>query len=482
MTFLGRRSFWIFLLCALLVAVGAAGPFLRTFYNAELNYNEGWNVENAATLTHHQLLYPLRYGWTSVNYPMLSFVIVAQLHRITHDLLFTARVLSLLSLLAAAALVGLIVQALGGTRRSAWLSGLMCIALVCEAAFDYVGVDDPHMLSLPLFLVGLLLYIRRRGTARLSYPVLAAIALLFVAAGCIKHSSIDIPVVVLLDLLFVSPRRAAWFAVCGLAMAAAAVGLQIHYGGPYFVAQMVSSRGFSWHKAQGLNGFFLKLLFPVILVALGTAAAVWRKKEQRIAVVFLVVSIALEYYFSAGQGTAFNVAFSVLLAMALLFGLFVAGIETRQWRWTQAAWSAFVPVLFFAFLTWREVHLFGGPVTVVRRAAASQAEFRQDVAFLRGRPGPALCMSILRCFEAGKPYEVDPFNSARLIQQHKLDEDVLVQRVRERDFGAIQLYAPALLEDKDFLTLPVQEAINESYVPVVSHPDGVHIYVPRNLQ
>ena len=85
-------------LCACFALATAIVPFARAFFRVEVNYNEGWNIYNASTVANHQLLYPVKYAWTTVNYPMLSFFIFAQLHRLTHDYLFTARAVSLASL------------------------------------------------------------------------------------------------------------------------------------------------------------------------------------------------------------------------------------------------------------------------------------------------------------------------------------------------------------------------------------------------
>lgn len=89
-----------------------AVPLARAFFRVEMNYNEGWNVWNAAMEANHLPLYSQKAGWTTVNYPMLSYVLVAQLHRWTHEYLFTARVLSLLALCISCLLVAAIVQRL----------------------------------------------------------------------------------------------------------------------------------------------------------------------------------------------------------------------------------------------------------------------------------------------------------------------------------------------------------------------------------
>src|SRR5207253_8005827 len=56
-------------------------PVARAFYHLQIDYNEGWNVYHAQTAMHHLTLYYPKYGWTTVNYPMLSFYIVVYFSR-----------------------------------------------------------------------------------------------------------------------------------------------------------------------------------------------------------------------------------------------------------------------------------------------------------------------------------------------------------------------------------------------------------------
>lgn len=162
--------------CSCVTLLTAVFPVSRAGFRAEVFYSEGWNVYNAQTLVNHQLLYPVRYGWTSVNYPMLSFAILALLHRVTHDYLFTARALSLAGLAGTCVLVGAIVRILGGSRQASVLAGLFCLAVFATDATPFVASDDPQMLALVFFLAGLLVYVWRRE----SLMAIAAAALLFV--------------------------------------------------------------------------------------------------------------------------------------------------------------------------------------------------------------------------------------------------------------------------------------------------------------
>src|ERR1700679_1833907 len=124
-------------------------------------------------------------GWTLVNYPMLSFVLVGELHRLTRDYLVAASALPLLSLCSCCLLVGFIVRRLVSTWRPALLAAFFCLAIFAVAADypAYVGVDAPQMLALLFFLCGFFAYLRLGHTLL----GLGLSALLFVLAGSIKQ-------------------------------------------------------------------------------------------------------------------------------------------------------------------------------------------------------------------------------------------------------------------------------------------------------
>jgi hypothetical protein len=465
-------------LCIGFALLTAIFPFTRSFFRAELNYNEGWNIYNAATVAAHQQLYPVRYGWTTVNYPMLSFVLMAQLHRLTHDYLFTARIVSLLSLIGCCILVGLIVRKLSGSAQAAWLAGFFCLAIFCTAAHIYIGVDDPQMLALFFFLAGLALYIGRKQ----SLLAIAAAAALFVIGGCIKHNPIDFPLAVLMDLAILSRRRALWFSAWGLALTAIAVALNIHYGGPYFISQVMAPRSYSWIKALIQ---MVDVLGPLVLpfsVAVGMAFTVFRDDTRRIAAILLATSFVLGSYFGGGQGVSINSQFSTLLAITILIGLFFAELAAGRWRGhhTMASLST-APLLLFGWLIIPMlVNGISNPLRSLRETAIAQRHFDREVALLRSENGPVLCESLLRCYFAGKPYVYDPFNATRLIEFGKLNPAVPINTISSRQDTAIELEEPIQNEfSSDRFNAPILQTIQQNYIPILDDEDAV-IYVPRS--
>ncbi len=471
--------------CAAMTLLAAAVPLLRAFYRVEIDYNEGWNIYNAATVAAHGWLYPLKYGWTSVNYPMLSFVIMAQLHRFTHEYLFTARVVSLLSLLASGALVAAIVHRLSGKGwRAPVMAGMFAVAVFCANADYYVGMDDPQMLAQVFFLAGLYVYL----SARDRLPAIFCAALLFVVGGFIKHNPIDFPLAVLIDLVLISRWRAAWFTACGVAMVGVGLALNIHYGGPHFIDQLLAPRSYSWSKA----GLQLRNVLGPILLPVGIAVSMaWRlrgDRVRRIAGIFLAASLLLGGYFGGGNGVSVNALFSATLAVAILLGLFFAEEMTA----TRRKWFVPRPAVEAAVFLWLLIPLVisgnWNVIRVMQETSAAQARFDAEVKAMAGQPGPALCESLLRCYAAGKPYLYDPFNATRLVELGKLDQGEMLRSIQERKFGVIQLGVPlgdeARIDQVDpalreRFTSEMLRAIQQNYV-LGMEDDDVALYLPAS--
>jgi hypothetical protein len=461
--------------------LAAAVPFIRAFYRIEIDYNEGWNVYNAATVAAHGSLYPAKYGWTSVNYPMLSFVLMAHLHRLTHEYLFTARMISLVSLLISGVLVAAIVHRLSSKAKYTPLLAAMFVVAVFSANADvYVGMNDPQMLAQIFFLAGLYVYISGRDR----WTSIFFAALLFVVGGFIKHNPIDFPLAVLIDLLLISRPRAAWFTACGLALVGVGVILNIHFGGPHFIDQLLAPRSYSWIKAalQMRN-----VMGPILLPAALAAYMAFRLRQdsvRRIAAIFLAVSLLLGGYFGGGNGVSVNSLFSATLAIVILVGLLLANLE-RSRTTSMPAVAAF---LFLWLLIPLAISGNWNVPQVMQKTRAAQARFSEEVEALASQPGPALCESLLRCYAAGKPYDYDPFNTTRLVEQKKLDQHAMLLSIEERRYGVIQLGVP--LGDEGQINM-VDPALRERFTPemlqavrqnyrLALQDDDVALYLPAS--
>jgi hypothetical protein len=107
-----------------------------------------------------------------------------------------------------------------------------------------------------------------------------------------------------------------------------------------------------------------------------------------------------------------------------------------------------------------------------------QRQFDAEVSFLAAKPGPAICESLILCYDAGKPYILDPFNSTRLIRLGKLNSSEIVKQIAEKKYGAIQTENPVTQKPTERFPDDVLDAIDRYYVEALKGPN-CHIYVPR---
>lgn len=490
---------------AAFAAIAAWYPTVRAFYHFEVNYNEGWNLYNAVAVAHHVPLYGTKFGWTTVNYPILSFYVVSYLSRFTHDYLLTGRLLSLLSTFLSCVLVGFIVRKITGTISSALFGALFCLALFCACVSSYVGANDPQMLAQVIFLSGLLLYLSRPPTL----GGIATVAVLFAVGGNVKHNLIAFPLAVFLDLYSISRRKAFQFAFLLGVFACISVVFNTIAGGPFFVSNLLAGRSYSILRALlDFAADYLPLCFPLI------AASVWAIKKRneptdRPIAYFFLVSLLMGIALGGGQGVSTNAYFDNFLSMSMIVGIIFHSVSQtgvpgfsrlhfRKWSFAGLILACLIFALFLSgdILVWR-------PMAVLQR---DQAQFDREVSFLSNRPGPTICESLLRCYAAGKPYVYDPFNSQRFMRAGKLDSNEIVAKIRAHEFASIQLSLPvksfrqlgeqmknAGLNPVSYATIQlgpfgalserfpetVLNAIDANYVLWIEAPD-CDIYIPRS--
>ena len=460
-------------------------PLARVLFLVEIDYNEGWNLYNTRRLVEHTLLYPVAVGWRSNNYPIGWFALLAGLHHLTHEYLFTARMVALLALLALCTLVAVVALRLGAPRLSALLAGLFCLDVFATSANTYFGMNDPQMLAQALFVSGFLVYLGGRTDPRR----VVTCALLCVVAGSIKHNPLDVPLAVLLDLLFVSLPLALLFAAVGLVVAGVSILLNLHFGGPFFVAQMLLPR--TWTFAHLWQDQIAGVLGPIVIpLVVASIAAIRHVRNPRLrpAALLLFCALAIGTAFGGGSGVSLNTYFSVFVAtsiwLGLLFDPLLSGAGLPRWAQVRLAglpvYGLAIPLLFLWLLTPAAVNGDLNPVSQIRQTTEDARSFTREVDFLRTRPQPAICESLLRCWYAGEPYLYDPFNATRLIRLHKLDPAPMVEALRQGRIGAVEM--DQTLDDRteqERWPAPLVLAIRQNYHPALVD-DDVAIYVPNH--
>jgi hypothetical protein len=195
------------------------------------------------------------------------------------------------------------------------------VAVFSAAESGGVGTAEPQMLAQALFLAGLYVYMRgqRKG------PALEASALLFVVAGNIKHSPIEFPLAVLLDLLLTAPWRALRFAAVCAALAAVSFAITAHVDGAAYVACLLAPRSY----------FFIlsvwKTLWTLAPMLLPVLAALWMSRRAlgnpacRVLALLLYCALALNAFFIGGSGVGENALFGTLTAVVVLCAVLGGG-------------------------------------------------------------------------------------------------------------------------------------------------------------
>ncbi|MDR3675608.1 MAG: hypothetical protein P4N24_08960 [Acidobacteriota bacterium] len=453
-----------------------AYPMARAFHRFDFNYNEGWNVYNAQAAMQHRPLYYPKYGWTTVNYPFLSFYLVGYMSHFNGDYLLTGRLLSLVALLVSCVLVGLIVKNMTGGRGPAVFASVFCLGLFCSVAGSSVAANDPQLLPFPFVLFGLWVYLQ----ADPSTLRVAGITSLFVLAGNIKQNLLAAPISVFCDLFKSSSSKAVRFMLFGIFFLALSIAVNVLAGGAYFISHLLTPRGYSFAHLRDL--FLLCYSTQSLPLALCFFWSVWQRKNRKARVIsfYFFSSLLIGAAFGGGAGVWQSTYFDNIFAMSIIMGacldlLWKAPIPSLG---KGGRGRFLVPVLLYSSVVFMFAPWAVNWSALFSSFAETQRQYDAEVSFLVARPGPAICESLLLCYDAGKPYILDPFNSARLVRLGKLNSSEIVQQIAEHKYGAIQTQAPATLKRDERFPDDVMEAINRYYVEALKHPFCV-IYVPR---
>jgi hypothetical protein len=449
-------------------------PMVRAFYRFEINNYEGWNVYVTQAAMQHRALYPARQG--GVGYPFLSFYLVGYVSHFVGDYLLTGRLISLVALLVSCVLVGLIVKRLTGGWGSAVFGGVFCLGLFCSRTLTYVGMDDPQMLAHPFFLLGLWLYLGPPpSTLRIG-----GITSLFILGGNVKQNLLPAPISVLSDLFTTSLSRAVRFMLFGVFFLALSIAVNLLVGGPGFVSSMLAPRPYSLGTARGaFFSFYSPLGLPLALSAFWS---IWQyhNRQARAISFYFFSSLLIGVAFAGGMGVNANTFFDSLFAMSIIMGacldsLWKAPIPSLG---KGARWRFLVPVLLYSTVVMEYVPRGLTLPKLLSELPLRQKLFDQEVSFLAAQPGPAICESLMLCYDAGKPYIVSPFALGASARLGKGKNNEIVKQIADKEYGAIQTETPANQKPSARFPDEVLDAIDRSYVEALTGQD-CHIYVPR---
>lgn len=412
-------------------------PLRRTVANVEVNYNEGWNAYRAAMVAGRIPLYgkpPQGFG-TATAYPPLSFHLIGALGT-PNSFVTIGRWISLISLMAIGLLVALIVRHESGSLPAAIFSFLLYEIAMALMLPDRIGMNDPQLLAEALSVAGLYFYVRNPISSRF----LCASALLFCLAGFTKQTLIAFPAAVAIDLLFRSRRAFITWVGTMVLCAGLLTALTFLIDGRYFFLHLMSKRAYSYWIAWSQYHKYV-LLFQSLLV-IATAWSILVFRSRRVFACAFVFSNALAFLLGGGAGVDMNIFFNALAATVIACGLAVSDISfaVRDWRPSllNSPSALMLAVLSISIMTFVPGQLRRDRKKM-RTLPTLEKEFRSAVELVKARPGPALCESLLLCYEAGKPFEYEPNSARDQINIGGIKEDDVLQLLRVHHFQTVQI-------------------------------------------
>lgn len=425
-------------------------PLNRTFANVEVSYNEGWNAYRAAMVAHGIPLYgapPQGFG-TATAYPPISFHLVGLLGS-ANTFTVIGRCISLISLLAAGVFVALSVKRGGGSPYASIFSFLLYEIGIVLLKEDRVGMYDPQLLGEALSAAGLYFYVRNPDSNRL----LCVSALFFCLAGFTKQNLIAFPAAVAIDLLLRSRKSFFTWAGAMLTSAALLTAATLLVDGRYFALHLIGGggggRAYSFMTAWSQFHHYVEKFQAVLVI--GTAWSIRAFRSRLVFVSALVLSHGLAFLLGGGFGVDLNIFFNAFAAAVIAFGLAlseVISVVAEQRTGTLNSAAAMMFGLFFISIMIFAPGQLRRDLHKMRVLPFQEKEFNAAVGFLKARPGPGLCESHLLCYEAGKPFEFEPFSVRDQIKTGRIHEEDVLQLLRTHYFQTVEV---ALRSDEENL-------------------------------
>lgn len=414
-------------------------PARRMFANVQVNYNEGWNAYRDALVAKGIPLYrtPPQGLVGATAYPPISFHIVSWLGN-PNNFTVVGRLVSLFSLLITGVFVALIVRQGGGSGLIAIFSFLLYeigIALLCA---DRIGMNDPQLLGEAFTAAGLYSYVRNPSSNRL----LCFSAILFCLAGFTKPNLIAFPAAVAIDLLIRSRRSFLIWAGAMLLSGGLLTGITLLVDGRYFLSHLMGGggRAYSYHAAWSQFHHYVEKFQCLLVIA--TAWSVRAFRSHPVYVSAFVLTHGLAFLLAGGNGVDLNIFFNGLAAAVIVCGLALSGLRPSNQPSQVPALGSPAAMMFGLFFISIMIFVPGQlrrDRQQMRLLSESAAEFNSAVIFLKANPGPALCESILLCYEAGKPLEFEAFAAREQVRTGATQEADVLELLQTHHFETVQI-------------------------------------------
>jgi len=339
------------------------------------------------------------------------------------------------------ALTGLSVERLSGSRRAGVFAALWVVIFIGALKPERIAMNDPHILGMAFVALGFYAYVRAPESARW----LRISALAFVAGLFTKQSLLAFPCAVGIQLLLTSRKRFVTWVSTGAAASLALLILTFVFDGSHSLEHMALPRVYSYEFFLSNAVWYLLMFQTAILACLAWCFRASLSNRTTVLVWSFAAANLLGFWFSAGAGADLNHLFDPAVSMAMIGGVALpyAVRASEKVRFRSGLLTVLLVLPFsLGVLTMLTPHIQEDAATF-RSIPELEQEFAGAVQFVKAQPGPALCESLLVCFEAGKPEEYDAFQIDQMIKTGKVQEAEVLKLLDGRHFSTIQLVANA---------------------------------------
>jgi len=474
---------WLKLMLRLFLYVAAALFFVHTiiavFFPYSLDYGEAPLVDQAMRLAAGKNIYRPDISsppYTISNYPPLYILAMTPFVKLFGPMFLAGRMISILSTLASASCLALIIHSFSQDRVAATATGLFFLTIPFVVYWSPLARVD--MLALA-FATGGLCVLARQPTTRKGI-VLGS--LLLVATIYTRQSyALAAPLAAFVWLWTHERRRAIELAVIvgGLVLLLFVILNLLTRGGFFYNIVTANVNDFSFER---LRNWLQELWDTVpILLVLG-AVFLFLAPTRRLHGWPLLVPFLISAFLSAltiGKiGSNANYFLELAAALSLVAGALIAWSGQHHWRY----WGL---LLLLTLQTgWLMGSTLNGPVARLSFRTKDPPALKQLKEMVDEVHGPVLADEQMGMLTLQKqPLYLQPFEVTQLALAGLWDQTPLLQSIANHKFPLILVYhfPFAQLEDAQRWTPEMLTAIEEHYA-VVKNMDGNVVYRPKGQQ
>lgn len=465
------------LLFALSAALLVEPVMSLTLHNSP-SQNEGWGAYHALAAARGAVLYPPPDSLISNNYPPLWFYTLGAFARSGADLILVGRVLAMVSMFVVAACLYALTRWAGGDRTAALLATGLFLLYTNTHYRDFVGTNEPQWFGQALVSGGAVLFLARPAEAGIGRIALAA--LLMVLGGLAKHNLVGLPLAVLCWSALHDRRGGLRLLLSGTALAAVALGAILAVHGVAFLTGLLEhSRVISVAYAIRRTLRFLPHLLPYLVYGLLFALPRIGQRAADFLLLYLGWSAVSSVIFLGGIGVSYNVMFDLVAGAMLGTGLLFHSIMEKPVlaslsRSSKAALLIALCILPEAYSITGSLH---GSMRDIERLPETRRTWDGVVRSIAAADGPVVCQTLSLCYWAGKPEELDVFNTLQKVETGAMPLARLQRLFEAKHFAMIQAMpaGDGLYGFPDALTA----TIRQNYREAVRIDDLTVLLVPR---